>query len=255
MDTRFLSMSAIWGGMVAFILGGLLLPPEGWAKNFLDSDEEFTEHFPLTNCTFLNEGTNVYFPLIENRVLEYDNMQCVQDGDCDELEELTITVTEALEHITFQYDGVLLDVYARVVEELELVDSEFAERSRNFFVECEGTRDVVYLGEEVELADGSHPGEWRAGQDGALPGIIMPGGAYLLGARYYQEIAPNAEALDRAEHAEMGLEITVPAGTFQNCVKMIETTPVNKHELSEKWYCPNVGLVKDGDAELTSINP
>jgi hypothetical protein len=184
------------------------------------------------------------------QVRYYDNMQCVQDGDCDELEELRISVLTDLEPISFMYDGMQLDVMARVVEEFEKADGEWIETSRNFFAECEGTQDVIYLGEDVTLADGTSPGQWKAGVNEALPGIIFPGGAFLLGSRYYQEIAPNAEALDRAEHVEMGLEITVPAGTFQNCVKINETTPLDKHELSEKWYCPGVGLVKDNDVEL-----
>ena len=253
MNTTPLSMSAILGGMFAFILGTLLLPTEGRAKNYEDKKVEFTEHFPFTHCNFVNVGSNPYFPLIPGRVLNYDNSQCLAEGDCDELEELTITVTQDLEPIAFQYDGMMINVMARVVEELEMVDEAFAERSRNFFAECQGIQDVVYLGEDVTVADGFHPGEWKAGEDGALPGIIFPGGAFLLGARYYQEIAPNAEALDRAEHAEMGLDISVPYGDLENCVKIDETTPLDKHELSEKWYCHDVGLVKDGDLELTEI--
>jgi hypothetical protein len=76
----------------------------------------------------------------------------------------------------------------------------------------------------------------------------------LLGARYFQEMAPNGEALDRAEHVEMGLEITVPAGTFENCVKINETRPLDKKELSEKCYCQGVGLLIDGDLELREID-
>ena len=34
----------------------------------------------------------------------------------------------------------------------------------------------------------SHEGAWRAGVDGAQPGLIMPG-TFLLGSRYFQEIA------------------------------------------------------------------
>ncbi len=241
--------------LFSIILCGFLVPGGVLAKNYEDKKVEFTERFPFAECTFLNEGSNPYFPLVVGRELNYDNMQCVNDGECDELEELTITVTNQTEMISFMYDGSTYNVLARVVEEYEEADGEFVERSLNFFAQCQGTQDVIYLGEDVELADGSNPGQWRAGVDNALPGIIFPGGAFLLGARYFQEIAPNAEALDRAEHVEMGLEITVPAGTFQNCVKIDETTPLDKHELSEKWYCHGVGLVKDNDLELRTIAP
>ena len=252
MKTR--KMPIIFFTLFAMIFVGLLLPDGVFAKNYEDKKVEFTETFPLANCNFLTSGTNPYFKLIENRVLHYDNLQCFNDGECDEFEELRITVLPEFQMVSFEYDGNIINVTTRVVEEFETADGEFVELSRNFFAECEDTQDVYYFGEDVELADGSHPGEWRAGVDGALPGLIFPGGAFLLGARYFQEIAPNADALDRAEHVEMGQEITVPAGTFENCVKIEETTPVDKHELSEKNYCYDVGLVTDGDLELRTID-
>ena len=97
MTTTFLRLPAVFGAIFAFILGGLLLPEGVEAKNFhhkhiKHKKLEFTENFPLTDCNFLTSGTNPYFQLIENRVLHYDNMQCFADGDCDEVEELQITV-------------------------------------------------------------------------------------------------------------------------------------------------------------------
>ena len=44
-----------------------------------------------------------------------------------------------------------------------------------------------------------------AGIDGAKPGIVMPG-SFLLGSRYYQEIAPDV-AMDRAENIGVGLTV------------------------------------------------
>jgi hypothetical protein len=92
---------------------------------------------------------------------------------------------------------------ARVVEEREWQDDELVEVSRNFFARCKETGDVFYFGEEVDLyEDGEivgHGGAWLAGRDGALPGIIMPG-RFLLGSRYYQEVAPDI-ALDRGENS------------------------------------------------------
>ena len=82
----------------------------------------------------------------------------------------------------------------------------------------------------------------------AEPGIIMPG-TFLLGSRYFQEIADGI-ALDQAEHTAMGLEITVPAGTFTDCVEVTETTPLEPGAVSLKNYCPEVGLVIDDVLEL-----
>jgi hypothetical protein len=135
-----------------------------------------------------------------------------------------------------------------VVEELHTENSEVVETSHNFFARCKETNDIFYFGETVEPA--SVGGEWLAGKDGALPGIIMPG-TFLLGSRYFQEIAPDV-ALDRAEHVTMGLTITVattPEKTFEDCVEVVETTPLEDGE-SVKRYCPGIGLVFDDGLEL-----
>ncbi len=81
-----------------------------------------------------------------------------------------------------------------------------------------------------------------------MPGLIMPGGAFLLGSRYFQEMAASAQ--DRAEHLAMGLEVEVPGGEFEGCVEIEETSPLEPGESSEKVYCPGIGLVIDDDLEL-----
>jgi hypothetical protein len=81
--------------------------------------------------------------------------------------------------------------------------------------------------------------------------MIMPG-TFLLGSRYFQEQADGA-ALDRAEYVEMGLEVTTTAGTFEQCVRVVETTPLEPGSESEKIYCPEVGLVVDDELELVEF--
>lgn len=214
-----------------------------------DEEPEFTSDFRLEDCRFKARGTNPYFIL-------QPGYQLVLEGEEDgELVHLEITVLRKTETISVPEIG---DVKTRVVEERESADGTPVETSRNFFATCNPTNDVYYFGEEVDIfeEDGtvSHDGAWRAGQpdeDGlAEPGLMMPG-TFLLGSRYYQEIADGI-ALDRAEHTAMGLEVTVPAGTFTDCVQVIETTPLEPGAQSEKIYCPGVGLVKDGTVELVS---
>jgi hypothetical protein len=218
-------------------------------------DRQFTDQFPIGECTFQTVGGNPYFILQPGRELHYSNASCVGEGECSELEELVITVTEETRAITLPINGVPTTVSTRIVEERETADGELVEVSRNFFAECAGTGDVYYFGEEVDIyTDGvitSHEGAWLAGVDGARPGIIMPGGAFLLGSRYFQELAPGV-ALDRAEHVAMGLELSLPIGDLDRCVQVEETTPLEKKSVSEKFYCAGVGLVIDGDLELVS---
>lgn len=222
----------------------LVLPVAAWGQ-----PPEFTTDFFVENCTFVNRDTgpndgNPFFRLEVGRQLRYEG-----EDDGEEV-ELLITVlprTELIEFTTAQ--GRRISVRARVVEEREWEGGELVEVSRNFFARCRERNDVFYFGETVDIyEDGeivSHDGAWRAGQRRAQPGIVMPG-TFLLGARYYQEIAPRL-ALDRGENTGMGLRIQVPAGRFNRCVEVTETTPLNPSEESLKVYCPGVGLVKDGD--------
>lgn len=217
---------------------------------------EFTDDFPLGECEFASVGENRYFLLQPGREAHFNNFQCVAEGECSETEELVISVLNETRDITLAINGEATTVTTRVVEERETVDGQLAEISRNFFAECAGTQDVYYFGEEVDIyQDGivvGHEGEWLAGSGGAEPGIIMPGGAFLLGARYFQEVAPGV-ALDRAEHVGAGLAMEVPAGNLDDCVEVEETTPLDKKSVSTKFYCPGSGLVFDDGLELVLV--
>jgi hypothetical protein len=178
----------------------------------------------------------------------------VLEGEDDGAEvRAEITVLRELEPIQFvTARGVPLTVLARVVEERETEDGELAEVSRNWFARCVETSDIYYFGEEVDIyEDGElvdHHGEWRAGEDGAQPGLMMPG-TFLLGARYYQEVAPDV-AEDRAEHVAMAKTIAVPAGLFTDCVQIEETNPLEPGARGIKVYCPGVGIVRDEELLL-----
>lgn len=208
----------------------------------------YTTDFRLADCVFQTTGTNPYFPLVVGHRL----LLASEDGT----ETVEITVLDEERQITVPGLGV---VTTRVVQERETLNDEVIEISRNFFAVCGGRNDVVYFGEDVDIfhPDGSttHEGAWLAGQpdaDGlAAPGIIMPG-TFLLGARYFQELADGI-ALDRAENVEMGLTVDTEAGTFTDCVRVVETTPLERKSESVKIYCPGVGLVVDSDVELVEF--
>jgi hypothetical protein len=217
-----------------------LFPPSAAAL----AVDEFTTDFRIVDCKFKTVGSNPYFILKPGRRLVYEG-----DGG-----RLLITVLPQTRRITLEIDGKSRTVNTRIVEEREFEDGELIEVSRNFFAICSKTNDVFYFGEEVDIYEDceivTHEGAWLAGQDGAQPGIIMPG-TFLLGARYFQEIAPNV-AMDRAENVEMGLTVDTPFGELENCVRVIETTPLEAGT-SEKIYAPGIGLVVDGDLELVDV--
>jgi hypothetical protein len=132
------------------------------------------------------------------------------------------------------------------------VDGKIKEVSRNFFAIDRKTNDVYYFGEEVDdYQDGKlvgHSGAWLAGEKGARFGLIMPGNP-AVGARHYQEIAPEV-AMDRAEVVSLTEKLEVPAGKFENVLKVEETTPLEPKERSNKYYARGIGLLKDGGCKL-----
>ena len=145
-----------------------------------------------------------------------------------------------------------------MVEE-ELHTGLLAEHSLNYFAICGRTNSVFYFGEFVEIFNKagtevvSNEGSWEAGVDGARAGIVMPG-VILNGSKYYQEIAPGV-AMDRAEIISTLFTVKTPAGTFTNCLKTRETTPLEPGTVEAKFYASGIGLVKDGTLSLISHTP
>ena len=144
------------------------------------------------------------------------------------------------------------NVETRIVEENESENGKTVEISRNFFAFCKQTGSIYYFGEETDIYKNGKAtrGEdsWTA-EGNNKAGVAMPG-LVLLGARYYQEIAPGV-AMDRAEIISTSESKTTPAGTFTNCLKTEETTPVEPKEKEYKLYAPGIGLIQDEDLLLT----
>jgi hypothetical protein len=71
----------------------------------------------------------------------------------------------------------------------------------------------------------------------------------LLGAKYYQEIAPDI-AVDRAEIIETDDELVVPAGSFDDVLVIAESNPLEPGVEELKYYAPGVGILQDEDLKL-----
>jgi hypothetical protein len=227
-----------------------------------DDCDDFTKEFPLQECRYFKTiGKNLYFKLIPGYklVLESDE------------EKAEITVLWETKKIRVPGVG---KINTRVVEERAYEwdedDDEWVtiEISLNWFAICKKTNAVYYFGEwsrdcedgfdeNDQCEDESNAGSWEAGVDGAMPGLIMPA-TFVLGAKYCQEQAPSEDseeaAVDRGENVKMGVNVKSPAGKFKNCVMVVDTNPAegvcDPDDGDEKIYCPDVGLVQDGDLEL-----
>lgn len=197
-------------------------------------DDRWTQTFSVEPGDLASTGRNPFF------ILE-PGWQMVYEGGS---ERLVITVLDETRVI----DG----VETRLVEERETKSGQIVEVSRNFFAISRRTNGVFYFGEEVDLyRDGEiagHEGAWVAGVGGARFGLMMPG-LPLLGARYYQEIAPEV-AMDRAEIVSLDATVKCSAGNFEHCLKVEETTPLEAGEKEYKYYAAGIGMVQDGSLKL-----
>jgi hypothetical protein len=208
------------------------------AAAVVSAKETFTESFGVDKAELTSVGTNRFFVLAPG-------FQAVYTGtEAGKPTVLTITVLPETRLI----DGVA----TRVVLENETAEGQVAEISTNYFAFCPRTSDVFYFGEDTaEFKDGkvtSTAGTWHSGEQGAHFGLAMPGSP-LLGARYYQEVAPKV-AMDRAEVKSLTEKSETPAGTFADCLLTDETSATESgHEA--KLYAPGIGLVQDAGLKLT----
>ena len=191
------------------------------------------DHFEVDKAGLRPTGTNAYITMQPGRVLR------LKHGND------TLTVTVLLD--TEQIDGVTTGV----LEERETRNGSLVEVSRNFMATDTNTGDVYYFGEDVDnYKNGkvvNHNSAWRAGAGGARFGLMIPARP-AVGQMFYQEIAPKV-AMDRVEVVSIDETVKTPAGTFDHCVHLRETTPLER-DVSHKYYAAGIGIIKDDEFEL-----
>jgi len=205
---------------LALVLGTFVL-----AQDKAKDERPYTDTFLMDEKDLVSVGRNPYFILEPGYQMYYESK--------DKKETLTVTVLEETKKIA--------GIECRIVEERELVDGKEKEVSRNYFAICKRTNNVYYFGEDAG-------GAWLHGEKGARFGLVMPGSP-LVGARYYQEVAPGV-AMDRAEVISVNETYEVPAGKFEKVLKILETTPLDPKEHAHKWYAPGIGKIFDADMAL-----
>jgi hypothetical protein len=188
---------------------------------------------------------NPYFPLVPGTQWVY------QGGG----ETITVTVTDE----TREFLGVTATEVTDVVVDAE---GEPVEDTLDWFAQ-DTSGNVWYFG---ELSKGFENGElvgiegsWKAGADGAKPGIIMKA-APAAGNVYRQEFALGT-AEDAAEVLSTTGSESVPAASCSgNCVVTRDFTPLEPGVDENKYYAPGVGLILEVDpltgdrTELVSVS-
>ncbi len=202
--------------------------------------QAWMDSFQINLNELATEGENPYF------VLKPGYQLTLEKKEGGKLVQLVVRVLQE----TMNVGG----VNTRVVEERETSGGQLVEVSRNFFAIHPRTRDVYYFGEDVDMYKNgkldNHDGAWRHGTKNARFGLFMPG-MPKIGMRYYQEYAPKV-AMDRSEVVSLDERSQTPAGMFDKCVKMKETTPLERFAREFKVFAPGIGLVQDGDLKLVS---
>lgn len=111
--------------------------------------------------------------------------------------------------------------------------------------------NVWYFGENSKDYDHGHwvrnDGSWKAGVNGAKPGILMEGHP-KPGDSYRQEYY-RGHAEDRAKVQRVGARVTVPYGSFERALVTKETTRLEPGVVEKKWYAPGIGEVKSQDVK------
>ena len=198
----------------------------------------------VSAATFVAGVDNPYFPLPVGATWHYE--ATTDEG----LETDDVLVTTDVK--------VVNGVDAVVVQDTVMLDGALVEDTFDWYAQ-DSDGNVWYLGEETceyendACVDTS--GSWEWGVDGALPGIIMPGNPTVDGQAYYQEFYVG-EAEDAGEVIETGLTVTVPAGTWDDCIRTRDFSTLDPELEETKDYCPGVGnvFVAEEDAEVELIS-
>lgn len=188
-----------------------------------------SDYNPTINpADFTTDITNPYFTLPVGKQMTYEAR--TRNG----IEKNRIEITGETKEIT----GVATLVYWDRVWLNEML----IEETKDYLAQdAEG--NVWYFGEDVDNYEGGklkdHAGAWIAGVDGAKPGIWMkanPNVGDLYRQEFYRGIAE-----DMAEVLSTNESVTVPYGSFVNCIKTRDFTPLEPDVQEYKYYCKEAG--------------
>ncbi len=177
--------------------------------------------------------TNPYFPVTAGKKYIYEGQ--THDG-LEKIEEQRLTTTKTI-----------LGITCIIVNFKAFLNGTLIEEAWDWYAQ-DNEGNVWYFGEDVNNfnTDGSlkdHAGSWEAGVDGAQPGTIMPANP-KTGFAYREEYYFN-HAEDRAEITGTGLTVTIPLGTYTNCIKTKNWTELEPDLNETKFYAPGIGLIKE----------
>ena len=196
-------------------------------------DDTYKPVIQVSDFTGSTNFTNIYMPFEPGKTYVFEG-QTADGKEHIEVKRLAETKT-------------IMGITCIVVNDKAWLDGVLIEETNDWYAQ-DNAGTVWYFGEEVKNynPDGTFKdtgGSWKAGDDGAQPGIVMPADP-KPGLKYRQEYYFN-EAEDEAEVLETGLTVTVTHGTFQHCLKTRDFTALEADLNENKFYAPGIGVVKE----------
>ena len=184
---------------------------------------------------FTSRITNPYFPLPVGMNMVYEAQ--TEDG------------IERIEIMVPGWTKMVMGVETLVFWDRVYLDGKLIEDTRDYVAQ-DKEGNVWYFGEDVDNYAGGkfvdHGGAWIGGIDGAKPGIWMKANP-KVGDEYRQEYY-RGEAEDMGRVDGVGYKVTTPAGSFTDCVKVFEWTPLES-ATAYKYHCAGVGTVLEEEEE------
>jgi hypothetical protein len=184
---------------------------------------------------FSSVVTNQYLPLVVGRKLIYEKHV---GPDVERIEVETLPGTKDINGFD-----------CAIVRDVVFLNGVLHEDTHDWFAQ-RNDGSVWYFGEialnfdqDGELSDVE--GSWRYGRDGAQPGTLMLANPQV-GDAYRQEYLIG-EAEDVARVIATGVSVSVPAGTFHNCIVTQEGSPLEPDASEHKFYAPGIGVVMELD--------
>ena len=195
-------------------------------------------------ANFTHVVNNPYFPLKPGTTTTFI------EKEGRETRENKVTVTHETKMI--------MGVKCVVVHDTVTLDGKPVEDTLDWYAQ-DKQGAVWYFGEATrEFKAGgrvSTEGSWEGGVKGAQPGIMMPAKP-APGEPYRQEYSANS-AEDMGQVVAVGETITVPFGTYKNCVKTKDWSMLESGS-EFKWFAPGIGFISSKSTkgelvELTSV--
>jgi hypothetical protein len=199
-----------------------------------DNAASANDQYPLPKfdpCNFGNQIIdNPYFTLTPGTTFTYQTK--TEDGT---EKDMVIVTNETKE---------ILGITTTVVWDRVWLDEDLTEETFDWHAQ-DKQGNVWYMGEDSkEYENGkvvSTEGSWKAGVDGAKPGIIMEANPQV-GDSYRQEYYPG-HAEDAAKVVSLNETVKVPFGTFTNCLQTRDVSLLEPMQDEDKYYCTSIGGV------------